>query len=412
MAQLQSLKVLALFVCISWCAFAEAGDVEMDGAAGATFSVGTYGARADGKTDDSNAFMKTWQAACASSGKVKIQIPGGKYLLGPLTFSGPCPKVTMLTIVHKGTLLASTNLGKFKSDVWLEFYGVKGLRISGGGTVDGQGAAAWDKNSCHKMKNCQALPVSVKFIGMNDTIVRGLTSVNPKFFHMAVIDCQRFTATDLTLTAPEDSPNTDGCHIEGSTGVEISRAKIGTGDDCISIGHGNTDVLISSVECGPGHGLSIGSLGKYKYEKDVKGLIIRDSKITSTQNGVRIKTWENSPVSTIATNITFENIIMSNVSNPIIIDQTYCPFKNCGSKDPSKVKLSNIHFTNIRGTSATPVAVTLECSKGYPCQNVNLKDIQLKYINGSDATLACANVSPQFSGTVNPKKCTAPIAAA
>ncbi|KAJ3687334.1 hypothetical protein LUZ61_016498 [Rhynchospora tenuis] len=410
MAQ-QSVKVLTLLVCVLLCAFAAAAGSPAAADDATIFNVGSYGARADGQTDDSNAFLKTWDAACAASGKVKIQIPGGTYKLGPIVFKGPCPNVASLTVVLKGKILASTNLGKFNTDAWVTFYGVKGLRVSGGGTFDGQGAAAWDHNSCSKTKNCKALPVSVKFIHTNDTIVRKINSVNPKFFHMAVIGAKKFRAADLKLEAPGDSPNTDGIHIEDSSDVKISNTSIHTGDDCISIGHGNTDILIARIDCGPGHGLSIGSLGKYNYEKDVRGLVIRDSNITGTTNGVRIKTWENSPVSTVATNITFQNIQMTNVSNPIIIDQSYCPFANCGSKEPSKVKLSNIKFIGIRGTSATPVAVTLICSKGYPCQNVNLQSVNLKYINGSEPTAVCANVSPSYSGTVIPKTCTTPSSA-
>jgi galacturan 1,4-alpha-galacturonidase len=167
---------------------------------------------------------------------------------------------------------------------------------------------------------------------MNDTMVKRISSINPKFFHMAVIGCNKFRANDLKLEAPETSPNTDGIHIETSTDVKIVDTQIRTGDDCISIGHGNSDIVIARISCGPGHGLSIGSLGKYAYEKDVKGLLVTDSNITGTTNGVRIKTWENSPVSTVVSNVTFLNIRMTNVSNPIIIDQMYCPFANCGSK--------------------------------------------------------------------------------
>ncbi|RVX12103.1 Exopolygalacturonase [Vitis vinifera] len=86
--------------------------------------------------------------------------------------------------------------------------------------------------------------------------------------------------------------------------------------------------------------------------------------MTGTTNGIRIKTWANSPDSSEATNMTFENIVMNNVTNPIIIDQAYCPFMSCASKAPSRVKLSDIYFKNIRGTSLSAVAVTLKCSRG------------------------------------------------
>jgi len=74
---------------------------------------------------------------------------------------------------------------------------------------------------------------------------------------------------------------------------------------------------------------SVGSLGRYPNEKDVNGLVVKDCKISGTTNGIRIKTWANSPGLSAATNMTFENIIMNNVTNPIIIDQSYCPFSSC-----------------------------------------------------------------------------------
>lgn len=76
---------------------------------------------------------------------------------------------------------------------------------------------------------------------------------------------------------------------------------------------------------------SVGSLGKYLNEGDVSGLVVRDCTMTGTMNGIRIKTCPNSPGRSAATNMTFENIVMRNVTNPIIIDQSYCPFTSCTS---------------------------------------------------------------------------------
>lgn len=73
---------------------------------------------------------------------------------------------------------------------------------------------------------------------------------------------------------------------------------------------------------------SVGSLGKYMNEEDVSGVSVRNCTVSGTTNGVRIKTWPGSPPSQ-ASNFTFEDIIMHNVSNPIIIDQHYCPDHDC-----------------------------------------------------------------------------------
>lgn len=242
---------------------------------------------------------------------------------------------------------------------------------------------------------------------MNRTIVHHITSLNSKFFHIALVGCRDFTGSELSIFAPDESPNTDGIHLERSTNVHLSRSIIGTGDDCISVGQGNSEITITNITCGPGHGISVGSLGKYPNEQDVKGLVIRNCTMIGTSNGIRIKTWPDSPGRSTATNIRFENIMMKHVRNPIIIDQEYCPFDSCSSKAPSRVRLSDIYFKNITGTSASPVAVMLSCSKGTPCENIYLQDVHLNLSSG-DKRLpisSCENVKARYIGAQMPPPC-------
>lgn len=73
---------------------------------------------------------------------------------------------------------------------------------------------------------------------------------------------------------------------------------------------------------------------------------------------------------------------------------------------PSKVKISDISFTNISGTSSSPVPVKLHCSKGIPCQNVKLHNIHLNYVAGaSHAKSTCLNVKASYTGTQIPPPC-------
>lgn len=72
---------------------------------------------------------------------------------------------------------------------------------------------------------------------------------------------------------------------------------------------------------------------------------------------------------------------------------------------PSRVRLRYIWFDNIRGTSATQVAVSLGCSKGVPCQNVHLKDVDLSYTGSAPTTSICRNVQATYSGTQIPPPC-------
>ncbi|KAF2316955.1 hypothetical protein GH714_007787 [Hevea brasiliensis] len=117
-------------------------------------------------------------------------------------------------------------------------------------------------------------------------------------------------------------------------------------------------------------------------EDHVVGIFIRNCTIYDTNNGVRIKTWP-ALHGGIASDMHFEDIIMKNVSIPILIDQVYCPWNQCNPKIPSKVKINNVSFKNIQGSSTTPIAIRLNCSSSVPCEKVELANINLEYI-GAD----------------------------
>jgi polygalacturonase len=51
-------------------------------------------------------------------------------------------------------------------------------------------------------------------------------------------------------------------------------------------------VNIHSVNCGPGHGISIGGLGRFNTKACVSNVTVRDVKMFRTTTGVRIKTWQ------------------------------------------------------------------------------------------------------------------------
>lgn len=207
----------------------------------------------------------------------------------------------------------------------------------------------------------------------------------------------------LKITAPGDSPNTDGIHVSTSSNVDIYGIAVGTGDDCISIGHGSTQITISDVTCGPGHGISIGSLGKYSNEKDVSGVSVTHCTLKDTMFGVRIKTWEGSEPSK-ASDITFEDVGMTDVGTAIVINQKYGALSN----SPSKVAISDVHFKNIWGTTTDNVPVQITCSTSVPCQGVEVADINLKYSgNKDDSSIksTCTNADMTCEGKQIPPIC-------
>lgn len=169
---------------------------------------------------------------------------------------------------------------------------------------------------------------SIKFDFVTNSRIDNITSIDSKNNHVSLFACKNITINRLNIIAPENSPNTDGIKIGSSHQIWILNSKISTGDDCIAILSGTKKLKIKNVACGPGHGISIGSLGGVPNEDDVFGIHVIGCNFTNTMNGVRIKTWAK-PYKNTVSRVRFDNLEVKNVSNPIIIDQEYCPAKNC-----------------------------------------------------------------------------------
>ncbi|KAG2296208.1 hypothetical protein Bca4012_002361 [Brassica carinata] len=370
------------------------------------FNVHRYGAKANGKTDNTKAFTNIWKSACTrKGGNSKIYVPKGTFYLGGVEFVGPC--ANQIEFVIDGTLLAPSNPRDIKNDTWIQFRYINNLIISGAGTLDGQGKESWPLNDCHKNPNCPKLAMTMGFAFVNNSRINGITSLNSKMGHFNFFSVHHFNITDVTVTAPGDSPNTDGLKFGFCSNINISRTHIGTGDDCIAILSGTTNMEISNVNCGPGHGISVGSLGKNKEEKDVNGLTVRDIVFNGTSDGIRIKTWESSASKILVSNFVYENIQMINVGNPINIDQKYCPHPPCEKKGESHVQIQDLKLKNIYGTSTNKVAVNLQCSKSFPCKKVELIDINLEHkgVEGGPSTAVCENVDGSTRGKMVPQHC-------
>ncbi|KAL5224373.1 hypothetical protein ABZP36_011012 [Zizania latifolia] len=312
------------------------------------------------------AVMEAWTSACGGTGKQTIVIPNGDFLTGALNLTGPC--MGDVTIQLDGNLLGSNDLRKYKTN-WIEVRHVDNLAITGKGKLDGQGPGVWSKNSCAKNYNCKILP-------------------NGRDHHGAG-------------GQPEH-----GIHVTDSSKISIFSTTIGTGDDCISIGPGSDGINITGVTCGPGHGISVGSLGRYKDEKDVTDITVKDCVLKNTANGVRIKSYEDSPSLITASKLTYENIKMEDVANPIIIDQKYCPNKMCPSNGNSKVIVKDVTFKNITGTSSTPEAVSFICSDKLPCSGVHMNDVNVEFSGTNNKTMAiCNNAKVTATGCLKELAC-------
>ncbi|XP_020582217.1 polygalacturonase-like [Phalaenopsis equestris] len=315
--------------------------------------------------------------------------------------NGPC-RNNHIHIHIKGTIVAPSSYTS--NEQWIMFKNVNGLTISGG-LFDGRGQALWScKTNSNNHNSCPNGSTSLTFAYCNNVRLNRLRSVNSEQFHISIYRSSNVKVRYITVSAPFNSPNTDGIHIEGSTNVAVLGCRIATGDDCISMGPGDTNIWIENIRCGPGHGISIGSLGYKNGQDGVQNVTVKNIHFTGTQNGFRIKTWAK-PNNGFAQQILFHNASMNNVKNPIIIDQYYCPdHYNCPTES-SGVQISDVTFRDVWGSSATETAVTLECSESRPCKGIVLQNIKLGYNGDGEVKMLCSNVHGRSSGLVIPPCC-------
>ncbi|KAL1209097.1 Polygalacturonase [Cardamine amara subsp. amara] len=364
------------------------------------FNVLDFGATGDGMSDDTEAFEAAWASACKVEASTMIIPAEYIFLVGPISFSGPYCQANIVFQLD-GMIVAPTDSESWERGLlwWIEFTKLSGITIQGNGVIDGRGSVWWEQdhptdddfkliiplnNSVQehppmpirsKLDWMPSIkPTALRFYGSMDVTVTGITIQNSPQCHLKFDNCVQVLVHDVNVSSPGDSPNTDGIHLQNTRDVMIHTTTLACGDDCISIQTGCSNVYVHNVNCGPGHGISIGSLGKDSTKACVSNITVRDVVMHNTMTGVRIKTWQGGVGS--VKGVLFSNIQLTEVQLPIVIDQFYCDHSRCRNQS-SAVAVEGVTYEKIRGTY-TVKPVHFACSDSFPCVDVQLSGIELK----------------------------------
>ena len=119
--------------------------------------------------------------------------------------------------------------------------GVTGLRIEGGGQIEGNGEAFWDEDFYNSGLRRPTLPRPgpvIELANCSDTHVDGVTLTNMPAYAIRFHRCDGVSARDVIIRNDPRSPNTDGIQIRDSSNVVISSVDIRTGDDAVVLKSG------------------------------------------------------------------------------------------------------------------------------------------------------------------------------
>jgi polygalacturonase len=217
------------------------------------------------------------------------------------------------------------------------------IEISGEGTIDGQGQAWWAAFRTNSTMTHR--PYMIKLTGCTRLLVTGVTLQNSPMFHLVPQNCTDVTIRGIHIHSPSDAPNTDGIDPSGWNFL-IGDCFIDTGDDNIAIKPiggrtpGDNNFTVMNCTFLHGHGMSIGG-GSFN---GVENLTVSNCTFNGTDSGIRIKTPRGN--GGLAQNLTYENITMTNVKNPIYINDYYP--ERTAPKDPSTEKAEPV-------TDRTPI---------------------------------------------------------
>ncbi|CAI5472553.1 unnamed protein product, partial [Closterium sp. Yama58-4] len=333
--------------------------------------VDDFGAAGNGIVNDARPITAAFEAACRYAANAAVPaaannkagrhaivvIPKGKVFKfgSPMVWQGPCGAGNV-TIRLSGKLVFPLNPLAFRGvpDFILLLDRIQRLRIVGGGSINGMGFAWWDLFNKKQLK-------------WNQKIRPGML-----FLHR----CTNVEIRGITL-----SPNTDSIGIGMSSNITVEGCQLHGGDDNVAITGGSSNILLQDLVCTAGHGISIGSLGVDGSLACVSDIRVQNVQLAALSNGLRIKTYQGGQGA--VWNVIYENVTMQDVTNAIIIDQSYCDRNNvgpegCTSSSGNAIAIFNVSYYGITGSCNGSRGIDLSCSPNTPCQSISLDSINLK----------------------------------
>jgi polygalacturonase len=283
------------------------------------FNVQNYGAIGNGVATNTAAIQAAINAASTADGGV-VEIPAGIFLCGPIQLAS---KINLH--LEAGALLRMLPLEKYPGGTVSPQSFISGdklhdVAITGGGAIDGQGAAWWP---FAKTSPGARRPKMISPSNCEHLLIEGITLSNSPMFHIAIGGkCQDVIVRGVTIRAPaSDDPvlpshNTDACDVKGKN-ILIQDCDVSVGDDNFTCGGNTSDVLITNCHYGFGHGVSIGSYT----QGGVSNITVVNCTFHDTEAGIRIKTDRDR--GGFVHDMKYLNLSMTNVGFPILIYASY-----------------------------------------------------------------------------------------
>jgi alpha-L-rhamnosidase len=357
-----------------------------------------HGAVADGTTLNTKAIQATIDE-CAKNGGGTLVIPKGVFLSGAL-FLKPGVNVE---IEQDAVLKGSQDINDYPKmmtrieghfEPWrtalLNGDKVDHLRITGKGTLDGNGAPFWKefydrRNADRKTTNLNVERPRLAFIqNSRDVKIDGITFNNSGFWNLHLYRDQQVAVDNCRFTAPhgpvpDHAPSSDGIDVDSSQDVSIGNCFFSVGDDDIALKGSKGPFAMQDKDSPAVERIHIHDCvfeaGGGIMTCGSEATIVRDVTVehctTTGPTVLRLKLRPDTPQQ-------YENISLNDITiegNVVILSiAPWTQYFDLKGQAPPKSLIRNISITNVKGSGGSIGKVG-----GNP--DTDFGDITLKNIN-------------------------------
>ncbi len=242
--------------------------------------------------------------------------------------------------------------------------------VVGEGTIDGRGGEPltggtkswWDLEE--EYDGNLAAPRLIQVTAGTNFVLYKVTIKNGPKFHVVIDSTNGYKVWGITVSAPGDSPNTDGVDPSRAKNGVIAYTKISTGDDNIAVKGGGPfpvdGLLVAHNHFGKGHGMSIGS----ETNGGVRNVSVCDLSLDGTDNGLRIKS--DASRGGLVQGVYYTDVCIRDSRHPLVFDAYYSSSTGTLIPDYRDIVVNNVHvlgtggFNTFRGWDAAhPIGITL-----------------------------------------------------
>lgn len=216
----------------------------------AQHDVANYGAVGDGVTLDTAAVQRAIDTAHAAGGGTVVVPAGGTYLIGSIELRSQVELHVERGAVLQGSprwqdYTARFRVGALSAGVVAETTDTSAalltareatdIAITGGGTIDGAGAAFVEGENGDILVLPNERPFLAFLLGCTNVTVRDVTLRDSALWTLRLTGCADVLIHGLRIRAEVRLPNSDGIDLDRCRRVRISDCDIDCGDDAISL---------------------------------------------------------------------------------------------------------------------------------------------------------------------------------